>query len=294
MEDCFCEPRRDLNLSKIKFLGSIYASQNDRFSVVIYKATHPDQPLLAIKEYTAKKDINDLEVYMSQITILETLSDRACEENCFLKYYGSWTVENKLYLTMEYVDHSLMSVITEYKKLNYHIGDDDLKVIIYKLISSFAQMEVMRIYHKDINPHNLLVAENFEIKMIDFSISEVKESMEFTSSITGMHRVQGTKGYMAPELQECVDIGISTAKFDLEKADVFSLGMTILQLLLLEDLFTMNRKENNHRLLERVNSIHIEWLKSLLHSMLELDYHERKSFRKLLALIPYRVHTERS
>ena len=280
------EPRRDIDLTKIKIEGPIYASQTERVLVVIYKASHPDYPVLAIKEYTAKKDIKDLEVFMSQVTILKTLSDHARKENCFLKYYGSWTIENKLYLVMEHADHSLMSVITEYRKLDFHLGDNQLKWIIFKLILSFTQMEAMKIYHKDIKPHNLLVADNFEIKIIDFSISEVKESMEFTSWITEEHPVQGTKGYMAPELQDCFDKGISTAKFDLEKADVFSLGMTILQLVLLEDLFTLNRSENNYRLLGKLDSVPFEWLKYLLHSMLQVDYHKRFRFRRLLNLIP--------
>lgn len=98
---------------------------------------------------------------------------------------------------MEHADHNLMSVITEHKKIGYHLSENQLKGIIYKLIFSFSQMEAVRIYHKDINPNNLLVTQNFEIKIIDFSISEVKEC---TSSNTDTHPLQGTRGYMAPEL----------------------------------------------------------------------------------------------
>lgn len=74
--------------------------------------------------------------------------------------------------------------------------------------------------------------------------------------------------------------------FDLAKADVFSLGMTILELELQENLYTLNRRENNGRLLCKLDSVRFEWLKSLLYSMLQLDYHKRKSFLQLLAFIP--------
>ena len=280
------QPRYTLDLSKLVFQGPIYASQTDAFGVVIYKATHPDQPLLAVKEYTAKRDIRDLYKFSVELQILQRLSDRASADNCFLKFYGTWTTENKLYLVMDYADHSLMSIITEYKKVNFRFSEEQLKGIIYKLLTSFARMETMKIYHQDIKPHNLLVGQNFDMKIIDFSISEVKSEVEITSMITGANPVQGTKGYMAPELQKCLDSGTTSAKFKPGKADVFSLGITILQLVLMEDLFTLNREENNGRLLERVNSLPIEWLKSLLHSMLALDYHKRKSFKKLLALVP--------
>ena len=291
------EPHWDRPFTKIKFEGLIYPKKpviydpTERLGVVIYKGTHPDYPVLAIKEYTAMKDIKDLEKVVSELRILKILSDYASEKNCFLKYYGSWTTKNKFYLVMEHADHSVQSFIKEYKKLDFHFGEDQLIGIIYKLISSFAQMEAMGIYHKDIKPDNLLVSENFEIKIIDFSISQVKDSMDHTSSITRMHPVQGTNGYMAPEIQECVDKGISTGNFKPGKADVFSLGMTILELVLLENLFTLNRIQENDRLLRKIDSVPFEWLKSLLYSMLQVDYHKRKSFRKLLTLIPYDVRT---
>ena len=281
-----------LDFTKLKFESTIYAHQTDMFGVVIYKASHPEQPLLAVKEYTAKKSISDLDKFRNELKILEILSDRVNETNCFLKFYGSWTVENRLFLVMEYAEHSLMSIITEYKKLNFHLTEDHLKGIIIQLLTSFAQMETMRIYHQDIKPHNLLVGQNFDIKIIDFSISEVKTEIDIATLATGQNPVQGTKGYMAPELQACIDNGTTSAKFKPGKADVFSLGLTILQLVLMEDLFTLNRAENNARLLERVSSLPYEWLKSLLNSMLALDYHNRKSFRHLLALVPLNVITD--
>ena len=283
--DIVLESRRcsHLELYKIEFEGPIYAKPTERFGVVIYKATYPNHPfLLAVKEYTAKIDISHLEVFVPELTILHILSDHACDDNCYLKYYGSWTNENKLYLVMEYADYSLAFIIREYKEFRFHLDEDVLKKITYKLILSFAEMEAMKIHHKNIEPSNLLVTNNFGIKIIGFSNSEVKDSMDYTSSITRMHPVQGTNGYMAPELQKCYDEGTSTAKFESGKADVFSLGMTILELVLLEDLFTLNRIENNDRLLGKLDSVPFGWLKHLLYSMLKVDYHERRSFKQLL------------
>ena len=280
------EPRYVLDSSKIVFQGPIYASQTENFGVVIYRATSPEHPLLAVKEYTANKDITDLDKFTVEIQVLQKLSDLANDTNCFLKFYGSWTVENRLYLVMEYAEQNLMSVITEYRKMNHRVEENQLKGIIHKLIYSFAEMEAMKIYHQDIKPHNLLVTQNFDLKIIDFSISEVKNDIDMTSVITGQNPVQGTRGYMAPELQHCFDTGRTAVKFKPGKADVFSLGITILQLVILEDLFSLNREENNDRLLDKVDSLSIEWLKSLLHSMLAVDYHKRKSFKHLLALVP--------
>ena len=78
---------------------------------------------------------------------------------------------------MEYAHQTLMSIVTEYRRTGQRLKEDVLKRIIYKFIPSFAEMETMKIYHQDIKPHNLLVTANIVIKIIDFSISEINNSI---------------------------------------------------------------------------------------------------------------------
>ena len=91
---------------------------------------------------------------------------------------------------------------------------------------------------------------------------------------------------MAPEIQDALDRNIKDVKTRKGKADVFSLGITILQMIVCEDLFTLNMIENHPRLLAKVQNIPIEWVKTLLMNMLALDYHHRRSFAKLVQFIP--------
>ena len=42
---------------------------------------------------------------------------------------------------MEYVERNLLSLITEYRINGTRIDEDNLKTVIFKLISSFALME---------------------------------------------------------------------------------------------------------------------------------------------------------
>ena len=275
-----------IDFSQLEFIENLYARQTTELGVVVYKAKHPTEGLLAVKEYTAKVNIRDLDKFSNEISILNKLSSFAGPESCFLKYYGHSKYENKLFLVMEFANNNMMTIISHYKKLNYTFTDDQLFIIIKKLISSYAFMEELKIYHQDIKPHNLIVDDDFGIKIIDFGIAELKEENNFTMMITGANPIQGTSGYMAPELQEYLDKGEKTGKFKPSKADVFSLGMTILQIVLLEDLFSLNKVANHQRLLDKINTVKIEWIKSLLYKMLFLDYKKRPKFTSLLGDIP--------
>ena len=279
-----------LDFSQLRYGSIIYVnSKNAKFHIEIYNASHPSVPKLAVKVYRAKQNPTDLDAINSEIQILKALSAKASPENCFLKYYGEFKHENSVYLVMEHADSDLMTKITEWKKLpNYQLPESKFKTMIYKLIKSFAEMEEMNINHLDIKPHNILVTNDLELKIIDFSISEVRdyENAYISSAVGESHSVQGTKGYMSPQLQYFYDKGIQNAVFSKGKADVFSLGLVILQMKNKEDLFTLNLEENHQRLMQKVYALKDEWLKSLLLKMLPLHPDARDRFRRLLQFIP--------
>ena len=165
--------------------------------------------------------------------------------------------------------------------------------MISKLINSFAEMVEMKIYHLDIKPHNILCTQELDLKIIDFSISEVKDDTNDMSSLfTGDHPVQGTKGYLSPELQHYRDNNITISRYSREKSDVFSLGLVILQMVTLSELTTLNLRENNERLFAKIETVPFEWVKSLLRDMLNENPKKRKKFRKLVDLIPNDSKTE--
>lgn len=279
-------PSFEIDFSSWKFEAIIYAnSKNEKYNINIYKYTTP-QGFVATKEYTCKKSLDDMEKLLNEIKIMKKLSDKANENNCFLRFYGSNIIENKLYLYMEYHEKTLMDVITDYKKSNRMFDEGYLSDILLKLVSSFSEMEEMKILHQDIKPHNILMTDNNMLKIIDFSISEIKENFDLTINPTGMAYVQGTKGYMAPEVEKYYSENQKKGKIRQNKADVFSLGMTILQMYYLEDLHTLNLEENHTRLMDKVEGIKYNWLRTLLEKMLALDYHNRPRFKRLIKYFP--------
>jgi serine/threonine-protein kinase len=83
----------------------------------------------------------------------------------------------------------------------------------------------LRIVHRDVSPHNVLVGEDGIARVLDFGIAKAAER----SSHTRTGEVKGKIGYMAPEQLLGEDIG--------PEADVYSLGVVMWELLTGRRLF---------------------------------------------------------
>jgi len=288
-------PYNPIDFTKLTFIRTIYANTNNpRFTITIHHYTHAEFGDTALKVYEIRDPSYDLNKIKNEVDILETLSAKATNDNCFIKFLGSYWEQSKVYMLMEYHEQTLMMAITNMKQNNQKFNEQHMNYYAQNLISAFTQMESMGIYHQDIKPHNILVTKDWVLKIIDFSVSISKSYDETTLAATGMHFIQGTQGYMAPELQaHAMDANRVKVKYRRNKADVFSLGLVLLQMYTLEELHTFNLKENNAALMNKIEKeVPLMWLKTLLKNMLKLNYNERPSFKKAIGLVPGRATTQ--
>ncbi|MBA0789189.1 hypothetical protein Gotri_000096, partial [Gossypium trilobum] len=79
----------------------------------------------------------------------------------------------------------------------------------------------MQILHFDIKPHNILLDEIFNPKVLDFGLAKL---YLVDDSIVSLTATRGTIGYIAPELVYKNLGGISY------KADVYSFGMLLMEM----------------------------------------------------------------
>ncbi|OMJ87804.1 hypothetical protein SteCoe_10457 [Stentor coeruleus] len=112
---------------------------------------------------------------------------------------------------------------------------------------------------------------------------------DITTTATGQFPIQGTEGYIAPEIEEARLNKELNARFNPEKADVFSLGLVFLQMLTYENVKGFNTKLSHQSLIEKVNTITIDWAQMIITKMLELDPSSRYNFTQLLNLVPITV-----
>ena len=124
-----------------------------------------------------------------------------------------------------------------------HFDQGVTLIYLKQIINALKACHDINIIHRDLKPQNLLIGENFELKIADFGMCNIKKSsnqstMEFESK-TDNYRV-GTRQYMAPEIiinactndNDTKDTEFDTNDIEISKScDIFSLGVIVWQML---------------------------------------------------------------
>ncbi|KAK9890080.1 hypothetical protein WA026_008892 [Henosepilachna vigintioctopunctata] len=172
----------------------------------VYKAIcRDDEKLYAIKHFNSNhpKSSKYLEV--------ENMEKLGSHRN-ILKLFMAWEEGENVYIKMECCQMSL----AQYSKLNHNIPESQLHEILYDVIQGLSYIHLKNYIHLDVKPDNILM-EKGHYKLGDFGLLySVKMSDKIDRSSS-----EGDSKYLAPEILN----GHYTPK-----ADVFALGVTILEL----------------------------------------------------------------
>jgi uncharacterized membrane protein len=266
----------------------VYMHTNKSFTIEVRRGTNNEKKSIILKHYHSFCEGFDFTHIMNEIDIVTFLSNHSDDRKAFVKLHYFHKRDDQICLWMDDGGENLMNFLTEKKNKNQKIPPNVIEEWITVLLENFAWLANNGIYHRDIKPHNILVNEkDMTLKIIDFSVGDYSSEKESTYSPTMVFPIQGTDGYLAPELVEAIENGQNTAKYKPGKSDVFSLGLTFLQLFTLEKLSGLNSKMHNSYLIEKVSGLNCSaWIKMMLKKMLELDWRSRYSFKKLLSFIP--------
>ena len=188
---------------------------------------------------------------------------------------------------MEYNEINLRTNIKELKMTDQSLSSCTLKSLIQDLLVSFKILKTSGIYHRDIKPSNLLLTNQFKLKIIDFSISKQYQDV-LSENENQKISVQGTQTYMSPELLKGLQNNEKFIEANLEKSEVYSLGLTILNLVTLDESSTnairsfTNKKDIRGYLNGEIKD---QLLINLLTNMLSYHPFERYTFNECYNLI---------
>lgn len=126
---------------------------------------------------------------------------------------------NDLNLVTEYCTQNLMNVIRFNSKV---MTLDHIKFITYEILKGVHYMHSRGVIHRDLKPLNILVNENWDIKISDFGQSNVKtENLNRDYNLT---KYVTTRYYRAPELYLNYKTGYD------KSIDMWSVGCIIAEL----------------------------------------------------------------
>ncbi|XP_045807574.1 LEAF RUST 10 DISEASE-RESISTANCE LOCUS RECEPTOR-LIKE PROTEIN KINASE-like 1.1 [Trifolium pratense] len=112
--------------------------------------------------------------------------------------------------------------------LPWHIR---MKIAI-ETASSLAYLHASGIIHRDVKTKNILLTNNFSVKVADFGLSRLFP-LDITHASTAP---QGTPGYVDPEYHQCYQLT--------SKSDVYSFGVVLIELISSKLAVDMNRHKD--------------------------------------------------
>ena len=162
--------------------------------------------------------------YTNEVELLKKL-----DHPNIVKYYKSFSEDNKLYIIMEYFDNGDLSDYIKALKFDKERRDKnkgEIWNIFYQCILGLNYLHSAGVIHRDIKPKNIFMTKNKIIKIGDFGVSAKFKNSERLKRIKTLScTLLGTPQYMAPEVLE--------KKYD-EKADIFSLGCVFYEIIFLK------------------------------------------------------------
>ncbi|MFA7533026.1 MAG: Stk1 family PASTA domain-containing Ser/Thr kinase [Tissierellaceae bacterium] len=120
------------------------------------------------------------------------------------------------YIVMEYIKgKTLKEIIREKGKLSI----DDTLNYSYQIAEALQHAHLNHIFHRDIKPHNIMIAEDNRIKVTDFGIARAATS----STVTTTSNVLGSVHYFSPEQ--------ARGGYTDDKSDIYSLGIVMYEMI---------------------------------------------------------------
>ncbi|CAN6971198.1 hypothetical protein IGI04_034292 [Brassica rapa subsp. trilocularis] len=139
-----------------------------------------------------------------------------------VQYYGSETVDDKLYIYLEYVSGgSIYKLLQEYGQF----GENAIRNYTQQILSGLAYLHAKNTVHRDIKGANILVDPHGRVKVADFGMAK------HITAQSGPLSFKGSPYWMAPEASLLLQTSVIQNSSGSNLAvDIWSLGCTVLEM----------------------------------------------------------------
>lgn len=256
--------------------------QNPQTSVKVYAGTYKNQPA-AIKEriHANYTDANTaLHEVFSQIQLDH---DGICKiYDCFLEETD--TGELKSVIVLERMETDLYKEMLRRGERREYWSEVELMEMMRRMLEALRYAESKGIAHRDVKPQNIFL-HNSHLKLSDFEAS-TNTSLSLLSC-----SIQGSPFFLSPELKlkylKSVQGEDDQTPYDPYKSDVYSLGITMVGLMLLklpvEFANLAQLREKTEVVLAQCHMYPL--LTGIIREMLETNPENRSDFSQLYSRI---------
>ncbi|KAM9792077.1 STE20-like serine/threonine-protein kinase [Neosynchiropus ocellatus] len=208
--------RRDENPEEV---WDIIGELGDGAFGKVFKAQNKQTGVLAAAKVIDTKTEEELEDYMVEIDILAS-----CDHPNIVKLLDAFYYESKLWILIEFCAGGAMDAIM--LELERPLTEPQIRVVCRQTLQALVYLHDNKIIHRDLKAGNILLTLDGDVKLADFGVS-AKNS----KTLQRRDSFIGTPYWMAPEVVMC-----ETSKdrpYDY-KADIWSLGVTLIELAQIE------------------------------------------------------------
>ncbi|XP_072246962.1 STE20-like serine/threonine-protein kinase isoform X2 [Leuresthes tenuis] len=185
----------------------------------VYKAQNKQNGTLAAAKVIDTKTEDELEDYMVEIDILAS-----CNHHHIVKLLDAFFYEGKLWILIEFCAGGAVDAIM--LELERPLTEPQIRVVCKQTLEALIYLHEIKVIHRDLKAGNILLSLEGDVKLADFGVSAKN-----TTTIQRRDSFIGTPYWMAPEVVMC-----ETSKdrpYDY-KADIWSLGVTLIELAQIE------------------------------------------------------------